>query len=122
MEFRNWYEQAEADLRTAENSFRSGDYYASVFWCQQAVEKSLKSLIMKNSGKLVRIHDLVSLGRMVKLPKNLLDKCKLLSAVYVETRYGIVDEEIPARKFGKKDSSEFLSIAEEVLKWLKKKI
>ncbi len=41
-----WLKQAEVDLKTTKNSFKSEDYYAAAFWCQQAVEKALKYIIL----------------------------------------------------------------------------
>jgi len=41
-----WLMQAVRDLETARNSLNSGDYYASAFWAQQAVEKALKALLL----------------------------------------------------------------------------
>jgi len=120
-ESKNWLMQAEADFRTAENSLKSKDYYASVFWSQQAVEKCLKALIIEKEGELIKIHDLVILGRRAGLPLELMSKCEKLSKVYTESRYGVLDE-IPAKKFTKENAEEFLLISEEVLEWCRKKI
>ncbi|MEK6926722.1 MAG: HEPN domain-containing protein [Nanoarchaeota archaeon] len=119
-EARNWLKQAEADLRTSQNSLKSKDYYASVFWSQQVVEKCLKAAIIENKGELAKIHDLVILGRMADLPKDLLKECEKISGVYTESRYGILDSEIPAEKFNEKDSLDSISIAREILIWAKK--
>jgi len=35
-----WWKQAKADIATAEANLRERRYYASVFFCQQAVEKA----------------------------------------------------------------------------------
>ncbi len=121
-ETQNWLTQAEADLNTSKNSLKSRDYYASVFWSQQAAEKSLKAALIEKKDELVKIHDLVILGRMAELPENLLDKCEILSRVYIESRYGVLDSEIPAKKFTKSDSLKFHFIAEEIVKWCKKGI
>ena len=116
----NWLRQAEADLKTSQNSLNSRDYYASVFWSQQTVEKCLKAIIIEKKGKLIKIHDLIMLGRMVNLPEVLLKKCEILSKVYTESRYGLLDDEIPAEKFDENDALEFVNIAKEILKWVKK--
>jgi|SRR3989344_1632843 len=121
-ESENWLKQAEADLRTSENSLKSQDFYASVFWSQQSAEKALKSFIINNEGKLIKIHDLVILGRRARLPEDLLLKCEKLSLAYTNTRYGISENEIPSKKFKENDAVNFLNIAKEVLEWLKKKI
>lgn len=117
-----WIEQAKADLKSAENSFKSKDYYASVFWAQQSVEKVLKAVLIKKTKKLVKIHDLILLGKMAELPEELLNKIKFLSGVYTESRYDIIGEEIPANKFKEQDSIEALNLGKEVLKWLEKEI
>ncbi len=120
-EFVAWFEQANADIKTAKNSLESGDYYASAFWSQQSVEKILKGFIIKKEERLIKIHDLVILGRKVGLPTNLLDKCERLSKMYLESRYGIIDG-IPSKKFTKIDAANFLSMAEEIIGWVKEKI
>ena len=121
-EYENWLEQAKADLTTAKNSNNSKDFYASCFWSQQAVEKSLKSLIIKKTKELPKIHDLVILSRLAVLPQNFKEKVKLFSGVHIETRYGIIGNIIPAKNFKEKDSSKFLEVAKEVLEWVKIKI
>ena len=120
-ESKNWLRQAEADLRAAKNSLKSKDYHASVFWSQQAAEKCLNGTIIEKENQLIKIHDLVILGKRAGLSQDLLLKCEKLSKVYIESRYGILDE-IPAEKFNKVNAEEFLLISEEVLEWCKKKI
>src|SRR3989344_3825003 len=121
-EIRNWIEQAKRDLKSAENSLKSKDYYLCAFMCQQAAEKGLKALIIKKEKKLIKMHDLVILGRKIGLPENLLLNCEKLSKVYIESRYGILENEPPYKKFKEKDALEFIFIAKEILEWLKKKI
>lgn len=122
MEEKEWLMQAEADFKTAANSLASKDYYASAFWCQQTIEKCLKAIIIKESKELIKIHDLVLLGKKAKLPSDLLNKINILSGVYIETRYGMIQGKIPSEKFKEKDVSEFLKISKEVLEWSRKMI
>jgi len=42
-----WWKQAKADLQTAEVNLHQERHYAAVFFCQQAVEKALKTLVLK---------------------------------------------------------------------------
>lgn len=119
-ETRNWFLQSDADIKTAFNSMKSGDYYASIFWSQQATEKALKAIIIEKENELIKIHDLVILGRKAQLPPSLLIKCEKLSKAYVESRYGILDNKIPAQKFSHDDAKKFLAISQEVITWLKK--
>ena len=122
MDEENWIKQAEADLKSAENSLLSKNYYASAFWSQQAIEKCLKAVIIKEYNGLMKTHDLIFLGKRAKLPENLLNNVKSFAGIYTETRYGVTTEEIPAIKFKEKDASNLLIISEEILKWSKKKI
>lgn len=120
-ESKNWIIQAEADLKAAKNSLKSKDYHASIFWSQQAAEKCLKGFIIEKRSELFKIHDLVILGKKAGLPDEILSKCDKLSKVYIESRYGVLDE-IPAEKFSREDAESFLLISEEILGWVKKKI
>jgi HEPN domain-containing protein len=119
-EANNWIKQAEADLRKAKILMDNHEFDGTTFYSQQTAEKALKAVIIKTQGKLVKIHDLVILGRMVGLPKSFLEKCEVLSKVYIESRYGFLDNEIPAEKFEEKDVLRFMNIAKEVLEWAKK--
>ena len=116
-----WIKIAKDDLDSAESNIKSGKHYVSAFLSQQAVEKALKALLLKNQKIIIRIHDLVILGRKVNLPKDLLNKCEELSRVYIETRYGAANG-IPSQKFKKEDSLKYFSIAKEVLSWVEKNI
>lgn len=121
-EVKSLWEQAKVDLRTAENSLNSGDYYASVFWCQQAIEKSLKAVLVKKTNRLIKIHDLIILGRKINLPRELSKKCEKVSRAYIETRYWVLDSTTPYKKFNKNNSLEYLIIAKEIIKWVEKNI
>jgi|SRR3989338_2690183 len=118
-EIKNLWEQANVDLKTAMNSLKSGDYYASVFWCQQSIEKALKSYIIlskKESPK--QIHSLVKLGRMANIPQKFESTLKKISPEYYITRYPDASGEVPYKLYKKEDNLEILKDAEEVLKWI----
>ncbi len=117
-----WWEQAQADLRAAQFNLTGGQYFVAAFLSQQAVEKALKALIIKKTNTLVKIHDLVILGRKAGLDEALLKKSELLSKVYIESRYGIIGDTAPSKKFTKENTAAYLSIAEEILSWVQKKM
>ena len=121
-EVKRWLQLAKDDLKSAQVNFQSKQYYVCVFLCQQSVEKALKSLLIKKTGTLIKIHDLVILGKKVGLPEYLLEKCDKLNTVYIDTRYGDVGGELPSKKFTKPVSQEFLKMGKEIVKWLKKQI
>ena len=121
-EVKRWYSLAKDDLKSAQVNFDNKQYYVCVFLCQQSVEKGLKAVLLRNTGELLKIHDLVILGKKVHLPNSLLGKCDKLNGVYIDTRYGDLGDKLPSEKFNKPISLRFLNIAKEALKWIEKNI
>lgn len=121
-EVKRWLRLAKDDLDSAQVNFNNKQYYVCAFLCQQSVEKALKGSLIKKTGKLLKIHDLVILGKKVNLPEDILQKCDELNNVYLDARYGDLGGKLPSQKFKKLNSSKFLEIANEVLKWLEKNI
>ncbi len=121
-EIQRWWKQAGRDLKAAKNSARTGSYDWACFQAQQAVEKALKALHLKEFHELRRIHDIVFLARKVRIPADMLDACIRLNQVYVETRYPDASGRIPAEKFRRADAISCIGIAEGILRWLKKKL
>lgn len=101
-----WWKQAERDLKSAQNSLVSKDYYVSALLSQQAVEKALKFLYLREKGELLRIHDVVKLAREVNAPLEIVKKCAEINPVYVEVRYP-EGKELPADKVSKDDGKTF---------------
>jgi|SRR3972149_6431971 len=83
-----WWVQARRDLRTARNSHRSRDFYAAVFFCQQAVEKSLKATVIESLRRLPpRTHNLAELGTLLGVPRGIATFLMELTPEYITTRY-----------------------------------
>lgn len=120
-EVKRWLEQAERDADVAGTLFASKKYEYSSFWAQQAAEKALKTLLLKNGLELIKTHDLVLLAKKVKAPTEIIETCKQLTPVYVETRYPDVDE-TGFRKYSKQETEEDLASMTEVMKWVKKQL
>lgn len=117
-EAKKWLEQAEEDLETAKYTFNGKKYKAASFWCQQCAEKALKSFLINKNKEMPKIHDLVKLGKIVNLDKELLDKCEKLTYVYIESRY----PDVIQSKYNPKETEDDIKIAGEVLKWIKENI
>jgi HEPN domain-containing protein len=65
---RIWTEQAQYDLGTAQAMMRSRRYPYVLFCCQQAVEKTLKAIIVQTTGDFPpRVHQLMRLVGAAKL-------------------------------------------------------
>ena len=118
----NWWKQAERDFTAAKKNFDIREFYVCAFLCQQAVEKALKALAIKDRHELVKSHSVTRLGRLLQLPEELINKISELEPVYQETRYPDVSFTIPAEEFEREDVTTLLSIASEVLEWIEKKI
>lgn len=120
-EIGNWWKQAENDLVKANVLFRSKNFDGCAFYCQQAVEKSLKALIlMKTKQKSVEGHSLIYLGRLANLPSPFFSDLKRLSPQYYLSRYPDITEEVPYELYDENLAKEFLNISDKVLKWIKK--
>lgn len=117
-EVRWWWNKAKDDLEKAEILFKNKKYDGTVFFCQQSVEKGLKTLSLKEKNKIRRIHDLTELGKDVNIPHNLLNYCKELTLSYLYSRYPDIEEE----KDIKVISNDFLKYAKEILEWIEKKL
>lgn len=122
-EVENLLKQANADLRTAENSLKSKDYYASVFWCQQAIEKSLKGIIISNKRETpLHIHSLIKLGKIIKIPREYEKILKEISPEYYLTRYPDVSEDVPYELYDEEDAKKKLNNTRKILKWINTQI
>ena len=120
-EVKRWIEQSKADMKSAKNCFKSKDYYLCAFMCQQAAEKSLKTLLLKRGLELVKTHDLVLLAKKLNAPDKIVQMCKELTPVYVETRYPDTNEK-GFRKYTKKETEDDLKIMGKITKWAKKNL
>lgn len=113
-EISRWIEKAKSDLEKAEILLDNKKYDGAVFYCQQAVEKAIKALILKNKKELKKIHDLVELGKSINLPENLLEYCKEITQSYIYSRYPDIEE---PKNIGE-IASRFLKYSKEIMKWI----
>lgn len=121
-EIENWWTQANRDLKTAQNSLGSGDYYASVFWCQQSVEKALKAVfILVKKASASTTHSLIYLATEIKVERSFFPFLRELTPGYVNTRYPDVADTIPSEMYDEQKASELLAKAGDLLRWLDQK-
>lgn len=88
--YRDWFRQAEADLRHARNALDTEDFEWSCFAAQQAAEKALKALFQR-LGLEAWGHTLTvlvgNLPESVDVPEDLADRARMLDKHYIPTRY-----------------------------------
>lgn len=123
-EIRIWWDQARADIQTAEINLKEDRYYASVFFAQQAVEKALKAFVLKKKrnpqAPEMFSHSLIYLAKACRLPNKFHSFLRDLTSEYVNTRYPSATNEPPEALYDQKIASRTLSSAKEVLEWTKK--
>ncbi|MBI4441996.1 MAG: HEPN domain-containing protein [Acidobacteria bacterium] len=122
-EIQNWWEQAEKDLEKAQWLYTGRHFDGTALYCQQAVEKALKALILlRTKEKRIEGHSLVYLGKSAKVPAHFVPALKKLSPQYFISRYPDMTEEAPYELYDEILAKEFLSIASEVLQWTKQQL
>ncbi|MEW6638553.1 MAG: HEPN domain-containing protein [Actinomycetota bacterium] len=88
--YRDWLDQAGANLLHAERSVEMGDYAWACFAAQQAAEAALKALHMRH-GQVAWGHsvlDLISaLPEEARPGRSLEEKARTLDKYYIPTRY-----------------------------------
>ncbi len=115
-----WLRLFEYDWETAKAMFKAERYLYVLFCCQQAIEKLIKAIIVKEKKIFPpRIHDLLRLAEMTSIKLNdekrkFLDR---LNTFYIESRYP--EEVIKLSKEATRDlASLYLTKTEGVVKWL----
>lgn len=116
-EFKIWFKKAKKDLKAARHSLASGDYDWASFQAHQSVEKALKSIYIKKTKQLIKIHDLSQLAKKINAPRDIVILCNEINPVYIDTRY----PDIP-KEYNKKDAKLLINKAEEVLRWIGKNL
>jgi len=56
-----WFDQASADLKTARDCLRDGNYYASASFSQQAAEEALKGFLYSRGYRALLTHSVIDL-------------------------------------------------------------
>jgi HEPN domain-containing protein len=123
---KNWLALAEYDYETAKAMFQSGRYMYVAFTCQQAVEKVLKAIYVKEHKKTPPyVHNLVRLAQEAacfqELPESMLSDMEVLNSYYLQSRYSDQLSEMMAQ-FTKERAKEFLQKTDGLMQWLKHKL
>jgi HEPN domain-containing protein len=94
---RAWLEYAEADRRSAYNAMRAADYRDAAFHCQQAIEKLLKTVIVRQTGQRpLYSHNFWKLWQHISgvaLPPDIEEALAALNPHYFLSRYPVMDVE-----------------------------
>ena len=115
-----WISRAQYDLDTARIVLEAGRHVYVLFFCQQAIEKKLKGIIVERTGKMPpRVHNLVALAETAGIAADEVrsDFLRALTDYYVETRYpeGLGGE---GADVDRQLAEEYLGKTEDLLQWL----
>ena len=115
-----WLEQAEADLKTAQDCLRDGNYYASAFFSQQSAEKGLKGILYSRGFRALLTHSVVDLieesSKFWGKFREFIDFAKELDRHYIASRYpNFYPSGAPYRYYTKEMAKTCLSYATLIL-------
>jgi len=123
-DIRPWLRYAESDLASAEILRREGECLNALFHLQQAVEKTLKGLFIKqNSAMPPRLHDLDKLAEKCGLALSREQRLLLddLTRSYSGSRYpetwGQREDDIRPEEV-----DQLMALTKEFLTWLKQRL
>ena len=118
---RDWFRQAERDLRAAEVTLGAGLYEVACFEAHQAAEKAVKALLnvlhMERRG-----HSLTMMLRDsgVEAPSDVARCAQYLDKQYIPSRYpNAFDEGAPADYYDRGDAERCVECARRVLEWVR---
>lgn len=80
-------ELADREIQAAEATGQAGFYAEACFWCQQAVEKELKALLIKKTGDFPKTHSLRELSIKAGIFNHIKNKIADLDTDYSASRY-----------------------------------
>ncbi|WP_322801151.1 HEPN domain-containing protein [Thermoflexus sp.] len=119
--WRDWWKQAQADLRHAQESLRLEDYEWACFAAHQAPEKALQALYLKRNqiawGHSVRLL-LEQIGEAI--PEDLLQAARILDKYYIGPRYPNAHPAgAPFELYTRREALEAIRFAEEILDYVR---
>ena len=121
---KDWFLQAERDLNQAKASKTEGRHEWACFAAQQSAEKAVKALHLE-LGQEAWGHVIARLLQELPLevPKDLVEKSKVLDNFYIPTRYANGHPEGPPfEHYGSLQSEEAIRYAGEVLDFVRSKM
>ncbi len=120
-----WFDQAMADLKTAQDCLEDGNYYASAFFSQQAAEKALKALLYSKGYRALITYSVTELLEEASKHhgsfKQMIEKGIELDRHYIGSRYPNFYPRGPAYKYYSHEiASRCINYAESILNEVKK--
>ena len=117
-----WKNQSKEDLKTAEVLFFSGRYVPCLFFCHLAIEKLLKSLVVRQTNHHASYdHNLILLCEVAKIiiPENELDLFDEINSFNIKGRYDDYKSRF-YKKATKTYTEKYLNETKRIILWLRK--
>ena len=118
-----WWGQARRDFVLARRNHEHRDYDAAVFFCEQAAQRALKALVLHRTNQPPpKIHNLVTLGKMVGVDDQMSEFLAALAPQYMRTRYPDAAGEVTTALFDGRISLSFLRGTKKVMTWCRNRL
>lgn len=121
--FKDWFRQAERDLKQAENAKKAGLHEWACFAAQQSGEKAVKALHLffgQEAWGYVITRLLDELPNQISVPDKLLEKARTLDNHYIPSRYpNSHPAGPPFEHYGPLQSKEAVRYAGEILEFVR---
>lgn len=117
---KKWLEFANNDLQSAKVLLDSKAYENAIWHCHQAVEKTIKAIVVEKEIRLRKTHDLIGLvnDAKINLSKSLSEFIDDLNPYYNPIRYP--DAALESKlSYNHQITKEIFQKSKEVIKWLK---
>ena len=120
-----WLDQAFADMKTAKDCLKDGNYYATAFFAQQAAEKALKGFLYAQGYRALITYSVVELlEESIKIDEQFgkfLNYGKELDRHYIGSRYpNFYPAGAPYKYYTEEVAQKCLNYAESILNEVKK--
>ncbi len=113
-----WFKFAKEDYEMANILFKNAYYRGSCIHSQQAIEKCLKGMLVKNKWELERTHNigaLIAFAHKYNIPIQISDEdIELIDSIY-RGRYPAEEGLLPFGEPGKEEAEKSLGIAKNIL-------
>ena len=119
-----WLKSAQEDLDTAQDLFSLKRYHYALFFCQLALEKVLKALVVKkNNTHPLPIHKLAKLAKdaSLDLTQEQIDSLNEITTFNIEARYDILKEQLH-KKATQEFTEKYLKITADLFTFFKSQV
>lgn len=119
---KKWLEFAQRDLQNAIILFNAHSYEGAVYSCHQAIEKTIKSLLVEKDKRIPKIHDLPKLYHEsgVDGSASVLNFLEEINPYYNPIRYP--DAAVTEIHIKRNQTKKYIDSTKETIKWLKNQL